>query len=156
MWLHLIHYWMLQHIQQLLDSNKAMMENPSKRSPAIKFIPGIAWFFLILVLICLPGSNIPTVETWLNDIYFDKWVHAGLFGMLVFLFIYPIYKKLILPLQVKKIWAIKIAIAAVIWGLTTEFIQKFFIPDRSFDIYDLAADTAGILVAYNWCRVKYL
>ena len=133
------------------------MLNPAKRSPAINFIPGITWFILILVLICLPGSKIPTVETWLNDIYFDKWVHAGLFGMLVFLFIYPIYKKLILPLKVKKIWAfIKIAIAAVIWGVATEFIQKFFIPDRSFDIYDLAADTAGILVAYNWCRIKYL
>ena len=132
------------------------MQNPSKRSPVKSFIPGIAWFFLVLILICLPGSKIPTVETWLNDIYFDKWVHAGLFGMLVFLFIYPIYKKLTLPSQTKKIWAIKIALVAVIWGLTTEFIQKFFIPDRSFDIYDLAADSFGILVAYNWCRIKYL
>ena len=121
-------------MQFLLDSNKASMQNPSKRSSVKKFIPGIAWFFLILVLICLPGSNIPQVETWLNDIYFDKWVHAGLFGMLVFLFIYPIYKKMVLPLQVKRTWAIKIAIGAVVWGLTTEFIQKFFIPDRSFEI----------------------
>ena len=132
------------------------MQNPSKRPSFIKFIPGIAWYFLILVLISLPGSKIPEVESWLNDIYFDKWIHAGLFGVLVFLFIYPVYKKMILPLHVKKIWAIKIAIAAVIWGITTEFIQKFFIPDRSFDIYDLAADTTGILVAYNWCRIKYL
>jgi VanZ family protein len=132
------------------------MQNPSKRPSAKTFTPGIAWFFLILILICLPGSKLPTVETWLNDIYFDKWVHAGLFGMLVFLFIYPIYKKLILPLQVKRNWAIKITIAAVIWGLTTELIQHFFIPGRSFDIYDLAADAAGILVAYNWCRAKYL
>lgn len=133
------------------------MENPAAKKTAVKnFIPGIAWFFLILVLICLPGSKIPPVETWLNDIYFDKWVHAGLFGMLVFLFIYPIYKKLVMPLTVKKNWAIKITISAIIWGLTTELIQGFFIADRSFDIYDLAADTAGILVAYNWCRVKYL
>jgi hypothetical protein len=132
------------------------MLHSSERSSVKKFIPGIAWFFLILVLICLPGSKIPPVETWLNDIYFDKWVHAGLFAMLVFLFIYPMYKKMILPLRVKRNWAIKIAIAAVIWGLTTEFIQKFFIPGRSFDIYDLAADTTGILVAYNWCRAKYL
>jgi uncharacterized membrane protein len=132
------------------------MQNSSEKPSVKSFIPGIAWFFLILVLICLPGSKIPPVETWLNDIYFDKWVHAVLFGMLVFLFIYPIYKKMILPLQVKRNWAIKIAIAAVLWGLTTEFIQKFFIPDRSFDIYDLVADSAGILAAYNWCRVKYL
>lgn len=133
------------------------MPNPAtKKSYVLNFIPGIAWFFLILVLICLPGSTIPPVETWLNDIYFDKWVHAGLFALLVFLFIYPIYKKLVLPLQVKKNWAIKITIAAIIWGITTELIQGFFISGRSFDIYDLAADTTGILVAYNWCRVKYL
>ncbi|MBL7701721.1 MAG: VanZ family protein [Ferruginibacter sp.] len=132
------------------------MQNPSARSPVIKFIPGIAWFFLILVLICLPGSKIPPVETWLNDIYFDKWVHAGLFGMLVFLFIYPVHKKMVLSLREKRKWALKIAIAAVVWGITTEFIQKFFIEGRSFDVYDLAADSGGIIIAYNWCRVKYL
>ena len=131
------------------------MQNASKRSSVKKFIPGIAWFFLILVLICLPGSDIPQVDTWLNDIYFDKWVHTGLFAVLTFLFIYPV-AKLPLALGVKKNLAIKIAIAACIWGLTTEFIQKFFIPDRSFDLYDLAADSFGIITAYTWCRVKYL
>jgi VanZ family protein len=128
---------------------------PLKKSPVRKFIPGIAWFFLVLVLICLPGSNIPTVETWLNDIYFDKWVHAGMFAILTFLFIYPV-SRLSLSWQVKKNTAIKIAIAAFIWALTTEFIQKYFIPDRSFDIYDWGADTLGILFAYNWCSQKYL
>jgi hypothetical protein len=68
------------------------MQNPSTAPSVKKFIPGIAWFFVILVLICLPGSKIPTVETWLNDIYFDKWVHTGLFAVLVFLFIYPVSK----------------------------------------------------------------
>jgi hypothetical protein len=131
------------------------MQNPSPGLSVKKFIPGIAWFFLILVLICLPGSKIPTVETWLNDIYFDKWVHTGLFAVLVFLFIYPM-SKLDLALAIKKNMALKIAIAACIWGLTTEFIQKFFIPDRSFDMYDLVADSFGILIAYTWCRIKYL
>jgi hypothetical protein len=145
---------MLQHIQQLLD-NKGIMQNPSARPALIKFIPGIAWFFLILVLICLPGSDIPTVETWLNDIYFDKWVHTGLFAGLVFLFIYPL-RRLPVSLPVKKNLAIKIAIAAWVWALTTEFIQKYFIPDRSFDMFDWAADTFGILIAYTWCRIKYL
>lgn len=120
-----------------------------------KFIPGIAWFFLILILICLPGSTIPPVDTWLNEIYFDKWVHAGLFALLTFLFIYPV-STLPFGLLAKKNIAIKICIAACIWGLTTEFIQKFFIPGRSFDIFDLAADSLGILTAYTWCRIKYL
>ena len=128
---------------------------PSKESPVKKLIPGIAWFFLVLVLICLPGSNIPTVETWLNDIYFDKWFHAGLFAVLTFLFIYPV-TRLSLSWQVKKNTVVKIAMAACIWALTTEFIQKYFIPDRHFDIFDWAADSLGILIAYTWCSKKYL
>ncbi len=141
-----------------LDSNKTVMNNqstPLRESPVKKFIPGIAWFFLILFLICLPGSRLPTVETWLNDIYFDKWIHTGLFAVLVFLFIYPM-SKLSMPLEAKRNTAIKIAIAACTWGLTTEFIQKFFITDRSFDLFDLAADCLGVLIAWTWCRKKYL
>ncbi|MBK8611357.1 MAG: VanZ family protein [Chitinophagaceae bacterium] len=128
---------------------------PLKEYPVKKFIPGIVWFFLVLVLICLPGSEIPTPETWLNDIYFDKWVHAGLFGVLSFLFIYPV-TKFNLATRVKKNIIIKISLAAIVWGITTEFIQHFFIPDRSFDLFDWAADSFGILTAYTWCTIKYL
>ena len=140
---------------QQLDSNKISMQNPSVNPSIKRFIPGIAWFFLVLVLICLPGSDIPPVENWLNYIYFDKWVHIGLFSVLTFLFIYPL-RKLDLTLAVKKNTAIKIALAAWIWALATEFIQKYFIPDRSFDMYDWAADSFGILVAFTWCWKKYL
>ena len=115
-----------------------------KESSVKKFIPGIAWFFLILILICLPSSKIPQVETWLNDIYFDKWVHAVLFAVLTFLFIYPV-TRLTFSGEIKRNIALKIAIAACIWGLTTEFIQKFFIPDRSFDFFDLVADSLGVI-----------
>jgi len=133
-----------------------MNNQAAAKWPTVKrFIPGMAWFFLILVLICLPGSTIPPVDTWLNDIYFDKWVHAGLFGMLTLLFIYPV-SRLALSTGTKRNIAIKMVLAACTWGLTTEFIQKFFIPGRSFDLYDLAADSFGILTAYTWCRIKYL
>ena len=120
-----------------------------------KFIPGFSWFILVLVLLCLPGSDIPTPQTWLNDIYFDKWVHTGLFSVLTFLFIYP-FAKADLSKKEKKNKAIKIAIAVIIWGITTEFIQKFFIPDRAFDLLDWAADSFGVLLAYTWCRIKYI
>ena len=124
-----------------------------------KFIPGIAWFFLVLILLCLPGSDMPEIESWLSAfldaIYFDKWVHAGLFCVLTFLFIYPV-TKLTLPVAIKKNTAIKIAIAACIWGITTEFMQKFFIPQRDFDLLDWAADSFGILIAYIFCYKKYL
>jgi VanZ family protein len=131
------------------------MQSPSKRSSLKRFIPGIAWFFLVLFLICLPGSEFPPVETWLDDIYFDKWVHTGLFCILTFLFIHPL-TKLDLPIAVKKNTAIKIALATCVWALATEFIQKYFIPDRSFDMHDWASDSFGILIAFTWCWKKYL
>ena len=40
---------------------------------------------------CLPGSDMPKVG-WLDKIYFDKWVHIGMFGVLTFLFCCPFYK----------------------------------------------------------------
>lgn len=127
----------------------------NNQSAIKKLIPGIAWFFLVLVLLCLPGTDLPTIDTWLNDIYFDKWVHAGLFAVLTFLFIYPV-AKLNQPVAVKKIAAIKIALAACIWGITTEYLQKFFVPQRAFDLLDWAADSLGVAIAYIFCYKKYL
>ncbi len=117
-------------------------------------MPGIAWFFLVLVLICLPGRDLPEVDSWLTAIFFDKWVHAGLFAILTFLFIYPV-TKMSFSGAIKKKTAFKIAIAACVWGLTTEFIQKYFVPDREFDIFDWLADSFGILTAYIFCYKKY-
>ncbi len=121
-----------------------------------KFLPGIAWFFIVLVLTCLPGNDIPEID-WplLDKIYFDKWVHAGLFGGLTFLFCWPFYTSDFSARQRLK-YFIKIAIAASIWGLTIEFIQKFYIPGRSYDLLDWAADSLGALIALWFCRKLFL
>lgn len=132
-------------------SNDPIIESKSVK----KFTPGIAWFFLVLLLICLPGTEIPTPETWLNDIFFDKWVHFGLFGILAFLFFYPVCRMRISE-KTKRNILIKIALSTILWGLTTEFIQHFFIPDRSFDLFDWLADSLGILAAFIWCSKRYL
>ena len=120
-----------------------------------KFIPGIAWFFLVLILICLPGDDLPKTDDWMSAIYFDKWVHAGLFAVLTFLFMMPVCKS---NLSKKDKWNLifKIALAACVWGITTEFIQKYFIAGRAFDIWDWVADGAGILIALLVCRRLYL
>ena len=120
-----------------------------------KFIPGIAWFFLVLILICLPGDDLPKTGDWMSVIYFDKWVHAGLFAVLTFLFMMPVCKSN-LPKNERWSFVIKIALAACVWGITTEFIQKFFIVGRAFDLLDWVADSAGILSAIIVCRRLYL
>ncbi|HMJ47300.1 MAG TPA: VanZ family protein [Ferruginibacter sp.] len=120
-----------------------------------KFMPGIAWFFIVLLLICLPGNDLPEPESWMEKIYLEKWVHMGMFGMLALLFMWPVGKSVFSP-TLKWQYFIKIALASSIWGLATEFIQKFFIPGRSFDIMDWAADSIGILAAIILARRKLL
>jgi VanZ family protein len=112
-----------------------------------KFIPGIAWFFLILVLMCLPGSSFPKTDDWLDKIFFDKWVHAGIFGVLAFLFMNPFVKSDI-TIHYKRNMLLKIALACSIWGFTTELIQKYLVVRRSFDIMDWVADTIGVLIIF--------
>jgi VanZ family protein len=121
--------------------------------PFKKFIPGIAWFFLVLILICLPGNQFPKTDDWLDKIYFDKWVHCGLFGILAFLWMMPFVVSEI-AFEQKQKTILKIAISVAVWGLTTEYIQKFFIPFRSFDWWDWAADSLGALLAYIICMKK--
>jgi len=120
-----------------------------------KFLPGIAWFFLVLILICLPGDDLPKVGDWMSAIYFDKWVHVGMFSVLAFLFMLPFCKSDMTRIN-KWSFIIKIAISISIWGLTTEFIQKFFIPGRSFDLLDWAADSVGVIIAVVVCRRLFL
>ena len=119
-----------------------------------KFIPGIAWFFIVLVLICLPGSDIPSVS-WLNKIYFDKWVHVGVFALLALLFCWPFYNSSFNSKE-RLQYFIKIAIATCIWGLATEFIQKYFVPSRSFDLLDWTADSLGAFIAFWVSSKKFL
>ena len=91
----------------------------------------------------------------MSAIFFDKWIHAGLFAVLAFLFMMPVCKN---NLSKKEKWSfvIKIALAFCVWGITTEFIQKFFIPGRAFDLWDWAADCLGVILALIACRKLYL
>ena len=125
-----------------------------KRIKIIKFLPGIAWFFVVLVLICMPSQNVPAAN-WLDKIHVDKWVHTGIFGLLALLFMLPVALSPMEPAQ-KLQFCIRVAIATSLWGISTEFIQKFWIPGRSFDLFDWAADSLGGIIAFMICRKKYI
>lgn len=127
-----------------------------KRARAIiKFIPGIAWFLFVLVLICLPGEDVPEEPGWLQIPDFDKLVHAALFGGIVFWFCMP-FKKSAITKPAKINLFLKITIATVVWGIMTEFLQKFFIEGRQFDLVDWAADSAGAIIAFFVSRKFFL
>jgi hypothetical protein len=124
------------------------------RINVIKFIPGIAWFFVVLVLLFMPGKDVPS-NNWFDIIYFDKWVHSGIFGLLALLFMLPIAYSSINQRE-KLQYFIRIAIATSIWGLTSEFIQKYWADGRSFDLIDWGADSLGALASFIICRKKYI
>ncbi len=115
--------------------------------PLKKFIPAIGWFFLVLLLICFPGSQFPKTDNWLDVIFFDKWVHAGLFAVLAFLWMKPFVHSNLSKKSISQT-LFKIALSVSIWGLATEFIQKYFAYHRSFDWWDWVADSAGALLAF--------
>lgn len=88
----------------------------------------------------MPGSDIPAND-FFELIYFDKWVHFGLFGVLTFFLGYPfiqLHKSAIQSFFL-------IALFAVLYGIIMEFVQKYFTTTRTFDITDIMADTAGVL-----------
>lgn len=124
------------------------------RIPFKKFIPAILWFLLVLFLICLPGQELPELDgwsAWLEKIHFDKWIHAGMFGTMMMLFAFP-FRSADLHEEKKKSIYLLIAVLTSIWGLATECIQ-LYIPFRSFDLLDWAADSFGTIIALYMMRL---
>lgn len=120
----------------------------------LKFLPGIAWFFIVGILTLMPGKDVPQVN-WLDSIWqFDKLVHATLFGGMTFLFCLPLVKYPITHRE-KLHYFTRIVLAVIVWGITIEFLQKYFIPGRDFELLDWAADTVGALIAL-WLVIRIL
>jgi hypothetical protein len=116
-----------------------------------QFIPGIAWFFVVLALMCTPGKELPKMGSWFDYLDMDKLIHVCVFGLMAVLFMWPVGKSA-LPIREKRQYFFKIALCTCIWGFTTELIQKHFIPGRSFDPMDFVADSIGGIAAYWYCR----
>lgn len=112
----------------------------------IQFIPALAWFIIATILFALPGDDLPA-NTFLEKIYFDKWVHTGLFAGLTFLTALPFIQNQ----QFTKKLLIKIIISFIIYGVLIEYMQKYWVKGRSFDVTDIIADTAGCIVGAYAC-----
>lgn len=127
---------------------------PAKEVSFKKFIPGITWVILVLILIWIPGKELPESE-FLFKIDFDKFVHAGLFGLLAVLFCWPYYKTDI-PRKKKIRYFIIIALLTSAFGYSTELIQKYWAQGRSYDLMDWLADSLGALAAYIFSRKFFI
>ena len=113
----------------------------------IKLLLALGWFCFISILFFMPESDMPH-ESWLDHIpHIDKLVHIVFFYILTILWTwrFPLRRQVYL-----------LVIIAVIYGLLVEFIQLKFVPSRSYDLLDWAADCAGVLAGYWfwWVYIK--
>lgn len=67
--------------------------------------------------------------------HFDKYVHFGLFAVLLLL--WRLQGEPGLP------FGLLLLVLAFVYGLGIEYIQHYFIANRSFDLGDVVADMAG-------------
>jgi VanZ family protein len=107
-----------------------------------------------VVLLTLPGSDLPKIS-WFNAIHGDKLVHIGMFAFISFLWCWPFYKSNLTPKK-QKTWFLLIAVLAFTYGIAMEFVQKFYVPGRSFEIDDMIADGAGSFIGYIAARIIFL
>ncbi|MFI5194571.1 MAG: VanZ family protein [Chitinophagales bacterium] len=106
--------------------------------------PAVIWTIIIFILLALPGSMLPSEGNFeIPD--FDKYVHMGIFGLFVML--WSVYYGTRPDFKNKHIFFF-IFIIACLYGTAMEFVQKYFIPFRDFDLYDILADVIGACLGY--------
>jgi hypothetical protein len=118
------------------------------------FIPAITWFIISIILLTLPGSSFPK-ENWFDKIWLDKWVHIGMFAIMVTLWCWAMLKIYSLSTRLRTIF-IWIALLCLIYGVGMEFVQKFFIKNRSFDVGDIIADAVGCTLGVLFSLGRYI
>lgn len=120
---------------------------PCKKNVRIfrpSFIPAIAWLIISTILLTLPGSTLPK-ESWLDNLYIDKWVHISMFLIMTVTWCRAWLTRETDPVKLKRIF-LWIAAASAGFGIVMEFVQLFWIPNRAFEVKDILADTLGSLL----------
>ena len=135
---------------------RLLLQKKFLKRTVLFFLAAITWFIIATVLFTLPGTAFPT-EDWLDKIYSDKWVHVGLFIVMVVLWCLS-WKSLKRNQGnqnlIKAFWTV--AIIFIGYGIAIEFIQKYFIPFRSFDVTDIAADAVGSTLGALYSIRRYI
>lgn len=107
----------------------------------------VGWLVIMCILFFLPGSTFPN-ENWLSKIYFDKLVHVGLFAILIFLWRSAFNSKF-------SAYNFILFFSALLYGVMVEYIQRDFVPNRDFDLYDVVADITGAVIGLAVWSLTY-
>ncbi len=111
-------------------------------------VAALTWFITTTVLLTIPGNDLPS-ESWTDKIWLDKWVHIFIFFVLTWLWCQAVNVK------TQRVFFL-IGVLCFAYGTGMEFIQRYFIPNRSFDIGDIIADGAGAALAVFYSTRRYI
>ena len=104
------------------------------------------FFFLLIFIGCFtPGTNLPKARVE----NLDKVLHTTLFFLFAFSSIIGFIKQSQFPKLHFDAVKYVVGISSVM-AFSTEIIQHFFIPRRSFDVFDIVADLIGITLAFSF------
>jgi len=118
-------------------------------------IPAFVWLITCTILLTLPASAFPS-DNWYTKIpMWDKWIHIGLFSILSFLFCWGILKIGVREYNLEKNF-IQTAICCLLYGILMELVQRYFIPNRSFDSGDIIADGVGSAAGLIYSLKRYV
>lgn len=115
--------------------------------------PAILWSLVILFITLTPGDKLPEVGIF----QVDKLVHFFVFGLLMFLSSYGLFR----VFQERNFTTNAVTVAAVYsigLGLLVEVLQ-LFVPNRSFSVADVIANTIGAGIGYlvfRYYKRKYM
>ena len=108
----------------------------------------LPWLWLSLgfglVLLVIAGSLLSLRVHTVDISLFDKWVHAGAYLTLM-LWFSGLYRRQ---------WHLVIGLLLFALGLALDLLQGL-LPTRMFDLYDVAANGAGIVVGLVWARFVF-
>lgn len=122
------------------------MVNFLKKYFASLYVP-ILWTLIVGTLCFLPGSMIPS-EAHFPIPQFDKFVHVTLFGGFVFLWNLYETKRVSEAERLLKLFFLWYVVGNI-YGIGSEYIQKYWIPGRDYDQADIIADMIGAGLAYG-------
>lgn len=108
----------------------------------------LLWALFILIACGAPGAAFEQLQ--LKDLFsYDKPIHAILFGTQAWLII----RAQKTPGNFIQVITIACALSAA-YGILIEILQKFYFEGRSYDYFDMIANTLGCIVVWVWFYSK--
>lgn len=109
--------------------------------PKTLFIFGLFYTLVITIVLLLPGKELPKYE-----LPIDKLAHVLLQMCLAVIWLIYFFVRNELNLTVRSVGLI--LTTCFIYGIVIEIIQQRFVVYRQADIWDIAANTLGLILGY--------